>query len=315
MDSAGFAMSEFPRIPNDVMLKRLEPPKGRISMVLDTDTYNEIDDQFAVIYAILSEQIDVEAIHAAPFFNSRSSGPGDGMEKSYEEILRVLDRLDYQHDNFVFRGSTSYLPEPGKPVESDATADLIKRAMADRDDVLYVAAIGAITNVASAILLEPKIIERIVVVWLGGQPYYWPSAREFNLGQDIPASQVIFNSGVPLVHIPCKNVAEHIRTTVPEMERYVKGKGTIGDYLYEIFVGYHSNHYAWSKVIWDISTIAYLLNPDWVPSHICASPILTSEGTWSFNPSRHFTRVADNANRDAIFGDLFRRLEENSKSA
>jgi inosine-uridine nucleoside N-ribohydrolase len=308
----GFYMSEFPKIPNDVMLKKLKPPTGKVSMILDTDTYNEIDDQFAVIYAMLSEETEVEAIYAAPFHNRRSSGPGDGMEKSYEEILRVLDRLGCQHENFVFRGSESYLPGPGQPVKSDATAHLIESAMADRDAPLYVAAIGAITNVASAILLEPRIIERIVLVWLGGQPYYWHSAREFNLQQDIPASQVIFDCGVPLVHIPCKNVAEHLRTTVPEMERYVKGRGAIGDYLYEIFTGYHADHFAWSKVIWDISTIAWLLDSRWVPSHISPSPILTSQGTWSFDPFRHFTRVAVGANRDAIFGDLFRKLEKNS---
>ena len=302
-------MSEFPKIPADVMLKRLEPPTGEVSVVLDTDTYNEIDDQFAVVYSLLSEQIKVEAIHAAPFHNNRSRGPGDGMEKSYEEILRLLERLEHPHEGFAFRGSTTYLPASGEPVESESTANLIKLAMADRDAPLYVAAIGAITNVASAILIEPKIIERIVVVWLGGQPYYWPSAREFNLQQDIPASQVVFNCGVPMVHIPCKNVAEHIRTTIPEMERYVKGRGAIGDYLHEIFASYHQDHYAWSKVIWDISAIAWLLNSRWMPSNICSSPILTSDGTWSFDRSRHFIRVAIDARRDAIFGDLFRKLE------
>ena len=305
-------MSEFPKIPSDVMLKRLEPPAGDVSMVLDTDTYNEIDDQFAVVYSLLAEQIKVEAIHAAPFHNSRSSGPGDGMEKSYEEILRLLERLDHSHEDFVYRGSTTYLPAPDEPVESDSTANLIRLAMAERDAPLYVAAIGAITNVASAILLEPRIIERIVVVWLGGQPYCWPTAREFNLQQDVPASQVLFNSGVPLVHIPCKNVAEHIRTTIPEMERYVKGQGAIGDYLYEIFAAYHRDHYAWSKVIWDISAIAWLINSKWVPSYICSSPILTDQVTWSIDPSRHFTRVAMDARRDALFGDLFRKLEKNS---
>ena len=282
-------------------------------MVLDTDTYNEIDDQFAVVYALLSEQIKVEAIHAAPFFNSRSSGPGDGMEKSYEEILRLLGRLAHPHEGFVFRGSTTYLPAPDQPVQSEAASDLIERAMSERDDVLYVVPIGAITNVASAILLEPRIIERIVVVWLGGQPHYWPTAREFNLQQDVAASQLILNCGVPLVRIPTKNVAEHVRTTLPEIKRFVKGRGEIGDYLYEIFNAYRADHYAFSKVIWDITCIAYLLNPGWMPTRVCHSPILTSEVTWSSDSSRHFTRVAVDANRDAIFGDLFRKLEESSK--
>ena len=55
-------------------------------MVLDTDTYNEIDDQFALVYALLCpEKLNVEAVYAALFTNDRSTGPGDGMEKSYEE--------------------------------------------------------------------------------------------------------------------------------------------------------------------------------------------------------------------------------------
>jgi len=310
----------LPKIPIDVLLKRLEPPTGSVSMVLDTDTYNEVDDQFAVVYALLSEKLTVEAIYAAPFFNNRSSGPGDGMEKSYEEILRLLDRLNYpfaslragSHEDFVFRGSESYLPAPDQPVKSNAAENLINRAMQERDEPLYVVAIGAITNVASAILMEPKIIERIVVVWLGGHPHYWHNTREFNLWQDLPASQLMFNCGVPLVQIPAKNVSEHIRTTLPELERHVKGQGSIGDYLYETFASYHTDHYAWAKEIWDIASIAYLLNPQWVPSNVVHSPILTGEGTWSFDSSRHFIRVAIDARRNAIFADLFRKLEKYS---
>ena len=78
-------------------LERLAPPTGRVSIVLDTDTYNEIDDQFALAYALLSpDQIDLEAIYAAPFQNPRSTGPADGMEKSHEEILRVLERIFWE---------------------------------------------------------------------------------------------------------------------------------------------------------------------------------------------------------------------------
>ena len=62
-------------------------------------------------------------------------------------------------------------------------------------------------------------------------------------------------------------------------------------------------------MIWDITAIAWLINPEWVPSHICPSPILTSDGTWSFDPHRHFIRVAIDAKRDEIFKDLFHKLE------
>lgn len=299
-----------PIISETTRLERLQPPTGKIRMVLDTDTYNEIDDQFAVAHALLSpERLEVEALYAAPFFNPRSSSPADGMEKSYEEILRLLDRLNVSSDNFVFKGSTGYLPNYAEPYRSDAALDLVKRAMETEDEPLYVVAIGAITNVASAILIEPKIIKRIVVVWLGGHALYWPNTVEFNLKQDLHASRLIFDCGVPLVQIPCMGVTTHLTTTVPELERYVQGRGAIGDYLVETFKDYSTDHYAWSKEVWDIAAIAYLLNDAWVPTELVHSPILTDRMTWSVDRSRHFIRSANFVYRDPIFRDLFTKLE------
>jgi purine nucleosidase len=304
-------MVQMPVLSNTLLLERLQPPTGKVRMVLDTDTYNEVDDQFALVYALLSpERLSVEAIYAAPFHNSRSSGPADGMERSYDEILRLLDKMGYSSEGFVYKGATTYLDDSLQPQESEVTADLIKRSMASPvDDPLYVVAIGAITNVASAILLEPKIIERIVVVWLGGHALFWPHTREFNLKQDVPAARLVFDCGVPMVHIPCAGVTTHLHTTVAELEAYVSGRGAIGDYLVEIVKGYHDDHAGWSKVIWDISTIAYLLDPGWVPTELVHSPILTDQVTWSVDRSRHLIRYANFIHRDPIFRDLFMKLE------
>jgi len=302
-------MALFPRISHEERLLLLAPPSGPVSVVLDTDTYNEIDDQFALVYALLSDNLSVEAVYAAPFSNARSTGPADGMEKSYQEILRILDRMGRTGDGLAFRGSKSYLPSPSEAVPSPAAEDLGEKALAPRDGLLYVLAIGAITNVASAILMEPEIMRRIVVVWLGGQPHYWPTAKEFNLEQDPAAARVVFDCGVPLVHIPCKNVAEHLRTTLPEMRTYVKGQRAIGDYLYSIYEGYYDDHFARSKVIWDVSAVAYINNPAWVPTELRPSPILNDELTWApEDPSRHLVREATDVDRDAVFGDLFRKL-------
>lgn len=63
-------------------LERLKKPKGQIEVVLDTDTYNEIDDQFALAYLIKSEEkLRLQAIYAAPFFNHHSESPEDGWKK------------------------------------------------------------------------------------------------------------------------------------------------------------------------------------------------------------------------------------------
>jgi inosine-uridine nucleoside N-ribohydrolase len=299
----------FPQLPTARRLALLEPPAAPVRLVLDTDTANEIDDQFALVYALLSpERITLEAVYAAPFHNERSSGPSDGMEQSYDEILRVLARLGRGSEGLVFRGATRWLGDTGQPVPSPAAADLVVRARSQRADPLYVVAIGAITNIASALLMAPEIIEQIVVVWLGGNPSYWHQATEFNVAQDLEAAHVIFDSGVPLVHIPCINVTEHLRTTQAEMERFVARSGPAGDYLYAIYSAYYDDHFARSKEIWDIGPIAWLVNPTWVPTALIHSPILTSAQTWSHDPRRHLMREALTVQRDAIFADLFRKL-------
>lgn len=307
----------FPNLSNELMLERLEPPQGKVRMVLDTDTYNEIDDQFALVYSLISpEKISLEAVYAAPFHNDRSEGPADGMEKSYEEILRLLELLDRPADGFAFKGSTSWLSGRDKPEDSPAALDLVQKAGGKLDDPLYVVAIGAITNVASALLIEPAIVERVVLVWLGGNAHYWPTAREFNLKQDPAASKLVFDCGVPLVHIPCFPVTTHLRTVLPELEAWVKGKGPLGDYLYRIYRDYTEAHWGpaerhcgRSKCIWDMVTIGWLLNHAWVPSEVTHAPILTSELTWSEDLSRHFCRMATYVERDPIFEDFFRKLQ------
>jgi len=307
----------FPRLSDIWRLQRLTPPTGPVDVVLDTDTYNEVDDQFAVVYALLSpEKINLQALYAAPFFNTRSTGPADGMERSYQEIHRLLDRMDVSPEGLVFRGSTTYLTDRDHPCKSEAAEDLIAKAMARSEDdaPLYVATIGCITNVASAILMEPEIIKRIVVVWLGGHAFHWPNTKEFNLWQDPEAARVVFDCGVPLVQIPVMGVCSHLHTTIPEIERYVQGRGEIGDFLAETVKEYHKDHYAWSKVIWDIATIAYLLDESWTPTNLVHSPILTDQGTWSFDGNRHLIRSAVHVNRDPIFRDLFAKLEKHSQA-
>lgn len=309
--STAFAQN-YPAISEGQRIAMLQHPTKRpVRMVFDTDTYNEIDDQFALVYALISPELDVQAVYAAPFHNSRSTGPGDGMEKSYEEILRVLSKLDRSPDGFAFKGSTRYLTDVKKPERSDAALDLIERAKkSSPDDPLYVGAVGAITNVSNAILIDPSIIRNIVIVWLGGNGHHWPHQREFNFRQDLNASRVIFDSGVPFVQLPCTPIVTHFTTTVPEMERYVAGRGPIGDYLLEIFKDYHKDHFAWSKVLWDMTAVAWLVNDRWLPSDLVHSPIVTDNYTFSFDNSRHLIRAVNFVHRDPIFRDFFTKLDK-----
>jgi len=290
-------------------LRKLELPQGKLNMVLDTDTYNEVDDQFALAYALLSkERLNVEAVYAAPFLNDRSKTPKRGMELSYDEMQRILSKMG-ENKVEVFKGSESFLTAPNTPVDSPAARDLVQRAHAhSEDDPLYVVAIGAITNIASAILMDPSIISKIVLIWLAGNPLYWDSTREFNLSQDIYSSRLIFDCGVPLIHIPAMGVSSHMLSTVAELKEHLAGKNELCDTLIELFAAYSDDHFGWAKEIWDIAAIAYVINPDWVPAPLAHSPILTDFHTWSTDKSRHLIKSAIFAYRNPIFKDMFTKL-------
>jgi inosine-uridine nucleoside N-ribohydrolase len=292
-------------------LRMLAPRQGILRAVLDTDTYNEIDDQFALVQAMLSpERIALEAIYAAPFHNNRSTSPGDGMDKSYEEILRLLDRMGRSPNGFVFRGVQDYVGAAKEARDAEAVDDLIARARAGSpSDPLYIVAIAAISNVASALLKAPDIVDRVIVVWLGGHALDWPDTREFNLRQDVGGAQVLFDSGAPLVLVSCMGVTSHLHSTVPEIERYVEPHGRIGKFLATRFKGYSDDHFGWSKEIWDMAPVGWLLDPDWAPTVVVPTPILTDQVTWSVDRRRPPMRYATIIKRDPILRDFFSKLE------
>ena len=289
-------------------------PQGKVRVIIDTDTNNEIDDQFALAYALLSpEKISVEAIYAGPFVNSRARTAAEGMEQSYEEAHRVLGLLGIEKRGHVLRGSKSFMQGPDRPVKSPAAEDLIERVMTSGGENLYVVALGAPTNVSSALVLEPKLTERVTVVWLGARPYHFPTTDAYNLRQDMHATRVLFESGVKLVNTPGPGMSENLRTTQNELEHFIKGKSKIADYLCRIFADYRKRRQrdpsvVWSKAIWDVVPIAWLVNPDWVESVMMPSPILTDQRTWVHDPYRHQVRVAIRILRDPIFSDLFKKL-------
>ena len=325
-------MAECVRADDAWYRSRLAPPQGRVRLVIDTDAANEIDDQFALAWAMLSPQrLEVLALYAAPFsFAHRRQAwplaradaapfdpPGIGMERSYHEILRVLDRLGLRAAPPVLRGSAGYLRAPDLPQRSAAVEHLIATARAcDPAQPLYVALLGCPTNLASALLLAPDIAQRIVVVWTSGYPSHAPHVNDsFNLEQDLLASQQLFDSAVPHVYLPGFQVGAQLRLSLPEIERHVLGRGAIGDYLHHLY----QHNPLWplqqpdasapaSWVIWDLINIAWLINPDWVPSTLVRSPRLGADRRWQADPRRHLMREAYGVQRDAIFQDFWRKL-------
>lgn len=284
----------------------------RKKIILDTDTYNEVDDQFALAYAMLSpESVELLGVTAAPFLNSRSTSPADGMEKSYNEIFRIMEltRPGSRDKIPVFRGSGRFMESKTDPVDSDA-CDFIIKTVTSSDEPVVIVAVGAITNVASAIAKCPEIAGKTGVVWLGGHALERPDTREFNLKQDIPGAQVLFDSGIPLLQIPCDGVCSQFITTVPELEFYLRGKNALCDYLCDITAAYTRNPYGWSKVIWDVTAIGVFTVPGAFEEVVIPRPYLTRDCRWSFDAARAPYVYVRKIRRDPLYADLFRKLSE-----
>lgn len=296
------------------LIQRLEKPAGKVDVVIDTDTYNEIDDQYALAYLIKSdEKLNLKAIYAAPFFNSKSSGPKDGMEKSYDEIMNILTLMEREDlKNVVYKGSQNYLPSETEPVFSAAAEDLAERATEyTEENPLYVIAIGAITNVASALLMKPEIKNRIVLIWLGGNADFWPHNKEFNLYQDVAGARVVFGCGVPLVQLPCMGVVSAFTTSGPELEYHLKGKNKLCDYLVEVTAKEArecGEGITWTRAIWDVTAVAWLLDGDFMYDCLKHSPIPEYDNRYAFDDNRHFIKYVYHINRDRLFEDLFAKL-------
>jgi purine nucleosidase len=361
----------FPKLSEEKMAQMLALPakEGKLRVVIDTDTHNEIDDQFALAWALQSQdRLEIEGVYAAPYSFAHHRQPlldayeeiksdkaiteedvtivgsyhkwannliaagtdpysihfaqtDEGMELSYQEILKVFELMDEDPAGKVFRGSTQYLPGLDGNYRSEAVDHLIERAMAhdDQDRPLYVVGIGAATNIAAAILVEPKIIEKIVVVWTSAFPSFSNQCNRLSLNflQDLPASRLMFDSGVPHVYLPGFYIGAQLMISLPEMETWVKGRGKIGDYLHHLYTNnpIHkqrgiTEQFGRTWVMWDLINIAWLLDPEWVPSQILPSPAVDDEMYWVHEEGRHMMREASGINRDGIFRDFFTKLEK-----
>jgi inosine-uridine nucleoside N-ribohydrolase len=250
------------KMTKEQRLKNLAVPNGQIDVVIDTDACNEVDDQFAISYLLKStEKLNTVALYAAPYSWPGKATTQEGMEASYQEILKLLALANEEKP--AFRGSDRYLSDKDTPVISDAVRDLCERLENySPERPLYILAIGALTNIASALLLSDKVKENAVVVWLGGHGHDLGWTDEFNMRQDLAATRIVMTSGVPFVQIPCECVASTFGISGPELNEYLVGKNPLADYLANNILKAQKNagNAKWARILWDVVAVGWLLN-------------------------------------------------------
>ena len=287
----------------------------RKKVILDTDAFNEIDDQFVIASFYYSDKVDLLAVCAEHYMHDRCNSRELGMNRSYNEIVKVLSLCDPHYTTETCRGSIQSIDDTGCAVESDA-ADAIIRIARESDEIIYVVAIGAITNVASAILKAPDIIDKICVVFVGCRPLSIGCPDEYNVEQDYKGAQELYESGVRLVVIPDVNVTQKLRAPIETIEE-LKGANTACDYLYDL--GNNAYHAVgcpptWARTLWDLGAPALFETPDAVTYEIIPRPILTEDRTYAYDDSRPEMVMVTDLDRDQIYNTLWSVLKNGKKS-
>ena len=78
-------------------------------MILDTDTYNEADDQFALSYLLKNKEIfNIDAITIAPFRTEKcQENVSDSIDESYNEACKIFDLLGLKDKSIIYKGIAS----------------------------------------------------------------------------------------------------------------------------------------------------------------------------------------------------------------
>lgn len=181
------------------------------------------------------------------------------------------------------------------------------------ENPLVVVATGALTNVAAAITSNPEIASNLTIIWTSAYPSFWPKPNaSFNLVQDVKSANVVFESQATIHYLPGYFVGEKLRVSLPEIEERLFNRGEVGDFLYEIYedAPLDGNHFGKSKVIWDMITVGYLINPtEWFETQTVAPIKVATDKTWTEGSGRRIIEAID-VDRDAIFVDFYNKFPE-----
>lgn len=210
------------------------PETKRVRMIIHTDCKNEADDQYALAHQLMTPMLDIRGIIAGHFEVGQTRYPaGTTAEESLREIQKVLSLMGLakEYESRVCLGASAPLADVHTPIASPGAECIIAEALRDDPRPLYIGMQGAITDLACAIIMQPRICSRMTAIWIGGGEYP-DGGSEFNLSQDILAANVVFNSSMPLWQVP-KNVYKQFAVTLAELQLKVQPYGAIGNYLFE----------------------------------------------------------------------------------
>ena len=273
------------------------------NIILDTDLYNEIDDQIALAYVLKSkDELNLKAVTIAPFtkgeYNTKTS-----IDKSYEVAKKIFKMCNEQNDKIIFKGATEYFTNDSTQTNA-AVNEIIQ--IAKKNDKTYILSIGCITNIALAIKKDSSIINKIEVIWLGTN-FLFMKNDDFNFRQDVEAVRYVFDSKVKITIIPVYPVSYGLMISKYELESRIRNSNKLCNYFCDIFTDDYGTEKI-RRVIWDISAIAYMINKEWFETMEISCPRIKEDTSFKLTKFRHKIKFVQNLDSTEIYDDLFSKI-------
>ena len=284
--------------------------EGLSRVIVDADTANEIDDLYAIVRVIVAPEFQVEGVTSAHF--TRSTEPNDTVRRSQEINEQILDAMGLRKSIPHPIGGDRSMPNPTTAIDSPAARLIIERAHAGGpDDKLIVFALGACTNLASALVLDPSIESKVIFAFIDGdyKDGQWGPGI-FNWKNDIHAVKAIFESKVEYVHMPARSVSVEMRLSKHDVDEHLKGKGGVWDLLVDRWETFPRTAHQKVKVMWDVALIEAVLRPKLASAVVVGAPIIHDAQTVEQSPDNNRrVKVFDAIDSEGMASDFWKAID------
>jgi len=281
------------------------PSHKRSRLILNTDAKNEADDQFAIVHALLTPSFDLHGLVPAHFGTGKSK---TSLKDSRTEVEKLLSLMGIARP-VVADGAEGPIPNETTPRPSEGAALIVREGMKDDKRPLYVAFLGPLTDMASALLMEPRLNERnVICVWIGGAP--WPTGGyEYNLWNDVSAANVVMRSGIEVWQIP-QNVYRMTSVGYAELMERCYDRGAVGKYLVDQLIEYNLKvDGVWEhRPLGDTPALSVVLNPNGGKFEWRPAPEFNSEMNYVHTGKHRPIKVYDSIDVRYILEDFFHKL-------
>ncbi len=282
-------------------------------LVITTDCGADMDDQWAIAHASLAPELKLVAVigNFAPKPHNLAS------EQTTACAHRVLQVVRQERKIGVYRGADRSLPNRSLPVGNAGVRAIIRLARNhSRQNRLMVLGLGPVTDIASALLIDPQLENRIEVVALAFDNY--PEGGDgWNVRNDVNAWKILLDSQTPITAASGTVALKYLNLTRGESKAMMWGLGRSGKYLAALHAAWlarYEKEFALETggkdrwPVWDEALIAVLLGLSQDRSR--PRPKLNSDATFAF-PNRTSSapfRWVISIDRKGLFGHLRRQL-------